>query len=335
MATLRERTFGKKARVFALVVAGLLLLIYGVYQVGKIFDVFASRYTIVTLVESAAGLREGAPVTLAGQQVGQVSDIDFVPMSRKLGNKHLRVEIAISDDVKEQIRRDSRLFIRAQGLLGDKYMDIAPGTSGAAILQPGDTIESETMLDIEQFLARGAAVLDTATRAIADLRDITGSLVRGEGTLGRMLTDEQLYVRLLATTSQFQTTLETLNRADGTFARLMRDPELYNTMLSAVDRVDKVGAAVLNGDGTLGKLLTTDSLYRSIAATASRADSTLAGFSGLFAKVHQGNGTVQRFLTDPTLYDEVLKTIVDFQTVIQDMRANPKKYVPPVQVKVF
>jgi hypothetical protein len=52
------------------------------------------------------------------------------------------------------------------------------------------------------------------------------------------------------------------------------------------------------------------------------------------AKVHQG-GTLQRFLTDPSLYDEFLKTIVDFQTVIADMRANPKKYVPPVQVRVF
>jgi len=332
---LRERTLGRKARVAALVAVGLALLAYGVYQVGRIFDVFATRYTIVTLVESGAGLREGAPVTLAGKQVGQVSDIEFIPMSRKSGNKHLRIELAVSEEVQEQIRRDSRLFIRGQGLLGDKYMDISPGTSGAAILQPGDTIESETQLDIEQFLARGAAVLDTAAQAVSELRNITSSISRGEGTIGRLLTDDQLFVRLLATTSQFQSTLEALNNADGTFARMLRDPELYDRMLSAVDRVDRVGAAVLSGEGTLGKLLMSDSLYRSITATALRADSTLAGFSGLFAKVHQGDGALQRFLTDPGLYDEFLKTVVDFQTVIADMRANPKKFVPPVQVRVF
>lgn len=335
MPTLRERTLGRKARVGALVAAGILLLIYGVYQVGKIFDVFASRYTLYTLVESAAGLREGAPVTLAGQQVGQVSRIDFIPMERKRGADNLRVRLAISEDVREQIRRDSRLYIRAQGLLGDKYMDIMPGTSGAAILQQGDTIQAEVVLDIEQFLARGAAVLDTATQAIADLRQITGGLARGEGTLGKMLADDRLYTQMVATTGEFHATLRSLNRTDGTFARVLRDPELYNRMLTAVDRLDRIGVSILNGEGTLGKLVTTDSLYRSIAASASRADSTMAGFSGLMARVHQGNGTLQRFLTDPALYDEFLKTIVDMQAVIADMRANPKKYVPPVQVRVF
>src|SRR5687768_9768739 len=109
-----------RMRVLALLVVGLLLLAYAIYRVGKIFDVFASRYTLVTLVTDVAGLREGAPVTVAGQRVGQVSEIAFVPVNAKSGKNNLRVRIEVNEDARDQIRRDSRVFLRAQGLLGDK-----------------------------------------------------------------------------------------------------------------------------------------------------------------------------------------------------------------------
>src|SRR5690348_12877873 len=121
----------REVRVLGLVIIGVLLLIYGVYRVGKIFDVFASRYTLVTLVPDVAGLREGAPVTIAGQRVGQVTHIGFIPVDQKRGAPNLELQLDIAENVKDQIRRDSRAFMRAQGLLGDKYVDISPGTRRA------------------------------------------------------------------------------------------------------------------------------------------------------------------------------------------------------------
>src|SRR5688572_29034175 len=109
-------TFGaERVRVVILIIVGLLLLAYAMYRVGKIFDVFASRYALVTTVNSVAGLREGAPVTLAGQRVGQVKTIEFIPVERKRGAENLVLVLDISEDVKDQIRRDSRAFLRAQG----------------------------------------------------------------------------------------------------------------------------------------------------------------------------------------------------------------------------
>ena len=110
MSTQRQRQFGwKQIRVTSLVIVGLLVLVFAAYQVGKIFDVFASRYELVTLVPNVAGLREGSPVTLAGQRIGQVSSIEYIPVEQKVGNNNLRVVLAVSEEVGEQIRRDSRI----------------------------------------------------------------------------------------------------------------------------------------------------------------------------------------------------------------------------------
>lgn len=331
-----KRTFEwRQLRVAGLVVVGVLLLIYGIYKVGKIFDVFADRYTLVTLVPSVAGLREGAPVTVAGQRVGQVSAIDFIPPERKTDSLNVRVDLAISEEAKPQIRGDSRVFIRPQGLLGDKYIDISPGTAARPQLEEGDTLRTEPTIDIEQFLGRSGAILDSASRAVTDLRMLTAGLLRGEGTMGRLLRDDRLYAQMIDATAALEGTLRQLNDPRGTMGRVIHDPTLYNRLLGAVTRVDSLSAAIAAGKGTLGKLIQNDSLYRSLYGGVARADSAIANFSGFMNRMTQGNGTIQRLATDPRMYDELLKAVVDLQTLLAEVRQNPRKFVPPVQVKVF
>ena len=331
-----RQTFGlRRARVGALVVGGLLLLGYGVYRVGEIFDVFAQRYSLVAMVPNVAGLREGALVALAGQRVGQVKHIDFIPVEDKQGDNNLVLELKISEEVRAQIRTDSRAVLRAQGLLGDKYIDISPGSQSAIVLQEGDTVQTEQVMDIEQFLARGGAILDSASLAVADVRRITRGLAKGKGTMGQLLTDEQLYQRMMSATTQLQGTLAQFSNPNGTVGRLMQDPALYDRLISAVSRVDTLGGAILRGQGSLGKLIQSDQLYGMVFSGVSRADSALTDFGGLLSRLNNGKGALQKLSSDPELYDAFLKAVVDLQTLIADLRANPKKYVPGVTVRVF
>lgn len=336
MVSTRDRIFAsRQLRVLSLVLVGLLLLAYGVYQVGRIFDVFADRYTLITLLPSVAGLREGAPVTLAGQQVGQVDAITFIPMSQKRAGNNLKVKLNVAERVRSQIRRDSRIQVRAQGLLGDKYIDISPGTLAAVMLHAGDTIPAVISMDMEQFLSQASEMLDQANVLVKDLGTITGSLARGEGTMGQLLHDERLYNRMVAATAEMQTMLASINRGNGTISRMIRDPQMYQRMVAAVSRVDSLGALALHGNGTLSLFLRDDSLYRGLAGTAAKADVAAGQFSDMLRKLSTPNGSLNRFMTDPRLFDEFLKSVVDLQTLIADVRQNPKKYVPPVNVKVF
>lgn len=319
----------------ALLFIGIALLVYSVILVGRIFDVFAERYTIITLLPSVAGLRTGAPVTLAGQQVGQVDEIEFIPMRLKRDGNHLQVKLKVAVRVKDQIRRDSKVLVRPQGLLGDKYVDIAPGTLASAILKSGDTIPGEITLDMEQFLARASEALDTATILVNDLRSITGSIARGEGTMGQLLHDERLYNIMVSATGELQHMLAQINTGNGTMGKMIRDPEMYQRMVSAISRVDSLGNSILHGKGTLAQLIGSDSLYRGLAGTAAKADNAAGQLSAMLQKLNDPKGSMNKFMTDPRLFDEFLKSVLDLQTLLADVRANPKKYVPPINVKVF
>jgi phospholipid/cholesterol/gamma-HCH transport system substrate-binding protein len=322
-------------RVAILGAVGLLLLAYAVYRVGGVFDIFARRYEVVTLVPSAQGLRTGAPVTLAGQHVGQVSAIEFIPPAQKVGANNLRLRLAISERVRDQIRADSRAFLRTQGLLGDKFVDIAPGSPGMPILVEGDTVPAGEIASIDQIMEHAGSAIDTAMFVISGLRAITEGVARGEGTIGRLLTEEQLYNELVATTASLRRTIQELNRADGTFGRLLHDPALYESVTGAVARLDSVGALALHSDGTVGQLLRSDTLHRSLLSTVARADTAVAHLSQFLGEMTEGDGTIQRLFTDPALYDEVLRAIVDVQNLINAIRVDPERYRPDVRVRVF
>jgi phospholipid/cholesterol/gamma-HCH transport system substrate-binding protein len=334
-AEVRSGTEWRQVRVAGLIIISLLLLGYGIYRVGKVFDVFASRYELTTFAPTALGLREGAPVTLAGQRVGQVRSIEFIPIDRKTGGNNLRIIIAVAHGVQEQIRADSRAFLRTQGLLGDKFVDIEPGSSDARILQPGDTLASGESLDIDQFLTLAAGALDQATGIVANLEDLTGGIARGEGTMGQLLRDDQLYANLNAATVEMRQVLAQINRADGTFGRLIRDPALYQQLHGAVARVDSLGTMILYGDGSLTQLLRSDTLYRRMLGTITTADTAVADLAGLINRMSTGDGAIQRLMTDPELYDQFLRAVVDAQTLINDIRLNPAKYKPNITVDIF
>ena len=180
-----------------------------------------------------------------------------------------------------------------------------------------------------------ATTLEGARALIDDLREITRSLVEGRGTLGRLLTDDALYQRMIATTEALGITLREINQADGTLARLIHDPALYDEIHGTIARIDSLGLAILSGEGTLGLLIQDDAAYQALLGAIGRADSTILSFGGALSGLTDGEGTIQRFLTDPALYDEFLRAVIELQTLIQDMRENPRKYRPEVKVDVF
>lgn len=309
------------------------LLAYAVYRVGDLFDVFADRYTIVTLVTRADGLLVGAPVTLAGQRVGQVKSIDFLPLDGRPEN--LSIELSINEDIREYVRADSYARIRTQGLLGDRYVDIAPGSPEAPIVQPGDTIPGIDPIDMEEVLATANTSLIQLQALASDLRRITGTILAGEGTLGRLLLEDALYVQMVAATGELQALLAEVRESDGTLGRLMRDPELYDRLVGAIARVDSLTAIALNGGGTIGRLLRDDAIYEGVLGVIGRADSTIAGLGETLGELVNGEGTLRRLLGDPALYDQLLKAVIDLQILINDIRLNPKRFRPEINVDIF
>ena len=118
-------------------------------------------------------------------------------------------------------------------------------------------------------------------------------------------------------------------------SRLLRDPRAYERLEAALARIDSIGALVLAGRGTLGQFLASDEVYRRLLAVLGRADTAMAGLSGFAARLGPGRGTLGRLATDPRLYDELLEAVLELQALLRDVRANPRRYRPELNIDVF
>jgi phospholipid/cholesterol/gamma-HCH transport system substrate-binding protein len=315
-------------RVGLVVLAALGILTLAVYKLGQAANLFAKRYTLIAYLKEANGLRQGGTVTLAGQLAGSVKGIDFLPVDADT-TRNLVITIAIDQNFQQQIRRDSKAQIRTMGLLGDKILDIKPGTPRFAVLKNGDSIAVSPALDYEQVLAQAAGAVGDVVELTRDMRQLTGGIVRGEGTLGQLVTNRALYDDLTGTLSRTNTMLTRLQNPNGTVGRLLDDPTLYTQITGMIASTDSLVRSVNSRQGTLGRMLGDTLLYGNLVKMSMGADS-------LMHMLTNGNGLASKLLTDQTLYDQLNKLVTDLNTVLADVRRDPSRYTKGmIQIKVF
>ncbi len=313
-------------KVGALIVVSLSLLGYAIIRLGSSMHLFSKRYPLHTLLPTASGLRVGGGVSVAGQPAGVIRRIEYLPIDADT-NHNILVVLEIDERLREQVRGDSRAYIRTLGLLGDKTLDVTPGTPAARRLEPGDTLIASGILDYDRIIARAADAVDDMVLLTADLRTITSGLAAGEGTLGMLLKDRRLYDQLNVALRNSNSLLARVRDSKGTFARLLDDSTLYRQMLTAATTVDSVARRFTSDRGTIGRLLSDSVVYLTINRAANTADSLLKGLS-------RGQGTAGKMLTEDVLYTQLLHSVSELTAILDDFRKNPSRYMRGI-IRIF
>ena len=316
----------EQLKVGGMILAALAILTIAVFKLGEAANLFSKRYRLVVLLPSENGLRVGGSVTVAGQLAGTVSSIDFLPPDADT-TRNLRVVVEVDQALQQQVREDSRARLRTLGLLGDKIVDITPGTPRYAVLPANDTLQVEPALDYEAVLVQASGAVDDMLQLTRDLKGITGGLARGEGTMGQLLTNRSLYDELNGTLARTNALVSRLQRPNGSLGKLLDDPALYQNLTAMISSVDSLVRQLHAENGTFGKLLRDDSLYTHLVGITSGADS-------LVRQLTRGNGFAAKLLSDQQLYEQLTKTITDLNAILADVRQNPRKYTKGM-IKVF
>jgi phospholipid/cholesterol/gamma-HCH transport system substrate-binding protein len=305
-------------KVGSVIVVALLVMTFAVYKVGQAANLFGKRYELVTLVKDVAGLREGGSVTIAGQLAGVVKQIELLPVDADT-MRNLRVVFEINENLRDQVRADSRAQLRTMGLLGDKVLEVSVGTSRYSALTEGDTVPSEPALDYEAIITKAGGAVDDVVAVTRDLRQLTGGIVRGEGTMGQLVTNRALYDQLTATLTRTNATLSRIQNSQGTLGRLIDDPAMYNRFVAFLRSADSLFISINNSEGTFGKLIRDTTLYANLVGVAQSADS-------LMGLLTNPNGMAGRLLTDHQLYDQLNKLATDLNAILADVRRDPQRY---------
>ena len=199
------------ARLGVFIVGALVVLATGVFIIGSKEYLFRSTYQLKAQFDDVAGLSEGADVQVGGVHSGTVHSI-LLPHKP---SEKVTVIMDMDRSTREIIKQDSVASIETEGLLGNQFVAISFGSEGQADVKNGDTIQGMQPLLMTDLLKKANGLLDnsqqamlSAAAATAHLNSISAKIDSGEGTVGALVNDKQLYANLEQTTGSLHETMQ-------------------------------------------------------------------------------------------------------------------------------
>lgn len=195
---MNEKSNRRPVLVGLFIFIGLLFLISGILVIGNLHETFQRKIKIVAVFNDVEGIQAGNNIWFSGVKIGTVSSVHFLSRSK------VRVELRIETASQEYIRKDAKVKIGTDGLIGNKILVIYGGTTKAGGVDEGDTLRVETTLssqDIMNTLQENNRNLLSIT---SDLKTLSNNLAHGKGNAGKLLQDSSLYINLAATSASLK-----------------------------------------------------------------------------------------------------------------------------------
>jgi phospholipid/cholesterol/gamma-HCH transport system substrate-binding protein len=200
-------------RLGLFVVATLAIFAGGVFLIGNREFLFRSTYRLNAEFQNVSGLGGGAEVRVGGIDEGTVHSID---LPHNPGQK-VRVVMDMSAGTRDVIKKDSVASIQAEGLVGDKYVEITFGSEQAPKVKNGDYIQGQPPLEMAALMKKANSILDGAQTAVQTIGEvsnnvngITAKVNSGQGTVGALINDRSAYRSINAGAAELQEDMEAL-----------------------------------------------------------------------------------------------------------------------------
>jgi phospholipid/cholesterol/gamma-HCH transport system substrate-binding protein len=177
---------------------GLIVFIAGVLIAGQKRKTFEKTISVKAMFDNVNGLLKGNNIWFSGVKIGTVKKIKLIKKAR------VEVEMDIDEDSQDLIYKDAKVKIGSDGLIGNKIIIIYGGTEGMPAVQPGDTLAVENLVNSEQMMN----TLEESNKNLAaitnDFKMVSKRLAEGQGTMGRLLTEDSLMNSLQMTAAALQ-----------------------------------------------------------------------------------------------------------------------------------
>jgi phospholipid/cholesterol/gamma-HCH transport system substrate-binding protein len=179
-------------RVGIFVFIGLIIFTYIVFSIGD-FYVFKPGYRIKARFGFIDGIQASAPIRYAGVEAGKVENIRIFYNEEKK-----KTEIELTGWISREIRveKDSQAYVNTLGVVGEKYLELIPGTQEAGYLKDGDMIVGNDSVPMEKITQRAYQITEQLLVTLDSFKEVALNMKQGRGTIGKLLTDEVVYKNL-------------------------------------------------------------------------------------------------------------------------------------------
>ena len=257
----------------------------------------------------------GSPVWIAGHEVGTVEKLSLLPIG---GDTTARVALTIQlpRSLRAHVRTDSRIRLTSVGVISTRVVDIVPGSAGAPMLEPGDTLRMTNTITPQALTQRAAIVQAGLDSALAELRTITPMM--------RLRLDQlQRAFASLDPAMQEAASLRTGLESGAGIASL-RDP----AFAAALERA-RASAAQLPDVFAQMRVRAGEvrEIQAAVARLTLRADSIRTQLTAAADLLGSGNGSLSRFQQDSALIRAITRARADLDSLIAEARRNPLRFV--------
>src|SRR5213593_2175871 len=252
-------------------------------------------------------------LAITGVTIGSVAEMRFPPDPTA---SYIQVLVNVLGDATPRIHENSVATIRTFGLLGDRYIELSAGSPDSPPLPPGGLISSIDPVDYEAVLGQSGDIVTNVVEVTASLKDVLGSIQRGEGLLGAMVRNRELgestLVDLQHTMANVQETTRVLEKilrrvehGEGLLGQLTGPSKEGDALLARVGRasrsLERFAGRLEAGKGALPQLVEDEAYARRLLGNLDRA---IADLADVAAKLDRGQGTLGKLVNDPSLYHE-------------------------------
>jgi phospholipid/cholesterol/gamma-HCH transport system substrate-binding protein len=283
------------------VIVGIFILIsiviftVGVLILGGQQNRFESAINLYTVFDDVEGLQKGNNVWFSGVKVGTVKEISFH------GQNQVEVTMRIVEDVQQYIRKDSKVKISSEGLIGNKILVIEEGSMDAPVVEPEARLESISTFDTENIMVTLQKNNQNLVDITNDFKEITSRLLQGSGTVGSLLFDSTL-------ANNMKTVVENLEDISANSVMASRALNRFTSKLN-------------NEEGLANQMLTDTVVFSQLRMSARQLQETSETIAALTENLNQAteqltekDNSIGVLLNDEEFSEKLKSTMTNLET---------------------
>lgn len=223
---------------------GIAIFIAAVLTLGSQHKTFEKSVTVKVFISDVNGLQKGNNVWFSGVKIGTVSNVALT------ANKMVEVDLSIEEKSKKFIRQDAKAKIGSDGLIGNKIIVIYGGTMQSPEIEKNNILATEKLRSTDDMINTLAKNNDNLLEITNGFKLITNRITDGQGTIGKLLTDESLINQLSATAKTLSKASENVQQLSlnlsGYTAKLTTKGSLANELVSDTILFNHLRSTVTN-----------------------------------------------------------------------------------------
>ena len=294
-----------EAKVGLIGIATLMLLIWGInYLKGR--NILDSNYTLHAFFENSGGLEVSSPILMQGIKIGYIDDIELHPA------RDLPVHVIFHVEKKYPLSIGSTAILFSADLLGSRVVRIEP-SGKEALVKHNDTIPASLEADIITSLT---SQVMPVMEQIGDLSESLDTVVH---KLDKLM-DSEATAEALLDLAEISTSLSATLKPGGALHESFNNLESFSSMLESQEDEFASLAGHLN---SISESIDSAGIDR----IANELEAASEAFAQLLDQLNSGEGSMGKLIYSDTLYAQLQNLVVDLDSLIVDLKENPKDYV--------